>query len=134
MARVSGPSSFACSRVLQVFLIAFLLGCAALAGTVFARPHEPPPWYFGLFFTVLYCWGVACLGMGIAVAATVFQRSRELRAGYTWTIGQYRNAAQVDPGTMIVVREPGAPFLTREQLKEATARAREWAGGEGVTS
>ena len=67
----------------------------------------------------------------VTVAGTRFQGARELRHGYTDDININVNAVQIDPRTGVVIREPGAPLLTKDELVAAKQHARDWVRNSG---
>jgi hypothetical protein len=129
--RVRGPSSFAWFRLTMVLLLTWVvLGVATLIATL-SRPGSPDAGWFLLYFVLLGAWVVLLVVLFVTVAGSRIQSARELRSGYTDAINTNANAAQIDPRTGVVIREPGAPFLTKDELVAAKQQAREWARSPG---
>lgn len=95
------------------------------------RPFRLTPFWDALFFGFLGLLGVSVYVLILAGAIAHLQNRREVKRGYTPNAYTNVNAAQIDPRTGVVIREPGEPLLTKAQRVEAVRRARAWAAGGG---
>ena len=129
--RISGPSSFAWFRLTMVLLLTWVAFGIATLSVVLTRPGTPDTRWFDFYFIVLGIWMLLLVALFVTVAGTRIQGARELRHGYTDDININVNAAQIDPPTGVVIREPGAPFLTKDELVTAKQHARDWVRNSG---
>ena len=99
-----------------------LLGSAALMVVVSVlAPFEP------LFYA---CIAAIALLLALELAAVIgyqVQLRREFAHGYTSSNRELANAAQIDPRTGYVIREPGEKLLAPDERKRRIQEARELA-------
>lgn len=99
------------------------VGMLLLFGVAYVlNPYGSPFFFICLFGTS----GFLVLGI-LAACGVQVQYRRELARGYTCSPIDYVNAAQIDPRTGVVIRDPGEPLLSKDERAQRVARAREWA-------
>lgn len=125
---VSGPSSYSHAVIGRWLLGIWLLLMGAMLTVVLARPHDPASSYFATFFAVFGAWVASCVLIAIVVVLTRVQMRRERELGYTWARDDFVNLAQIDPGSGVVIREPGEALLSDDERRRRVEAARSWAG------
>ncbi|WP_158864172.1 hypothetical protein [Leifsonia sp. AG29] len=81
--------------------------------------------HVAVLFVVALCLEGLCIVGGMAAGGiSALQSRRELARGYTSLPSGNANAAQIDPRSGAVIREPGEAFLTKQERVRRTALAR----------
>ena len=113
------------SRAAKLFAYVSVPSGLGVLVLLIARDPASSLWV-GAFFALLAILIVSVLASVILgpVVGQVRERA-ELKSGYTTVVNGNREYPQLAPGTSVVIRAPGAPFLSFQAYKEAWAAARE---------
>lgn len=127
------PSSHTVSVVGRWFAVFWFLLNFTLVGVVISRPSSPTDGWFTLFWSVFVSWVSLAVLVGILIVSYQLQAGRERARGYTWARDKYVNLDQVEPRTLLVIREAGEPFLAESNRKAISEQARAWDKGNRVS-
>lgn len=125
---IPGSSSYELSRRgLIVFL--FVLGFGVVGVVLNIAARSLPAWAHVVFWIDFVLLALALTALGAFSLAARRRGSEEVRAGYTTAMSSSQELPQVDPRSGRVVRDAGAPFLTRNEFMSARAQYPSASGG-----